>query len=350
MTRRFRPLTVLAAAMIAFALAASGCALGNTPQSSGHSNSGSSSSGIPIRIAWNTNGYVRLYAARVLNLFQKHGLNAQFIRFQSGAASSAAYRSGSVDIGFTGMPGFTSAQLNGSNLKIFGTEANDAASLSLVAEPGSGIHSVKDLAGKTVGTAAGTVVAVGLQLALQRAGVNPKSVHILNLSPNTWVPAFQSHRADAIFAWAPLNYQMLASGGTQITTLADYSPDPIFWVGRSAFLTSKTGREAAARFLAALNEAGQVWQQHRRQVLSYMSEQNGTSDAVTAKTVQTMDEVPYDQQLAASYQWSITNPGDGIQPYINRFLNVLIDQGVFQTRPGYPVDAVPLQDFTRNKQ
>lgn len=350
MIRRPRPRTVLTAVLIALALAVSGCALGNPPDSSGGGGSNSSSAAIPVRIAWNTNGYVRLYAARVLNLFQKHGLNPQFIRFQSGAASSAAYRSGSVDIGFTGMPGFTSAQLNGSNLSVFATEANDASSLSLVAEPGSGIHSVKDLAGKTVGTAAGTVVGVGLQLALQRAGVNPKSVHIMNLSPNTWVPAFNSHRVDAVFAWAPLNYQMMASGGLQITRLSDYSPDPIFWVGRSAFLKSKTGREAATRFLAALDEAGRVWTQHRQQVFAYMSSLNGTSNAVTAKTVQAMEEIPYASQLGTSYQWSITNPARGINPYINRFLGVLMAQGVFQSRPSYPFDAVPIRQLSQGKQ
>src|SRR5690606_29395777 len=61
-----------------------------------------------VRVSYNPGTILRLYAAFERETFAKHGLKIDLIRFESGAAASAAFAAGSVDIGFTGIPGFVS--------------------------------------------------------------------------------------------------------------------------------------------------------------------------------------------------------------------------------------------------
>jgi ABC-type nitrate/sulfonate/bicarbonate transport system substrate-binding protein len=306
---------------------------------------------LPIRIAFSPSGYTRLYTAMALDLFSKHGLKAEFISFQSGAAGAAAFKSGSIDIGSTAVPGFASGRLNGSDVQVFAIEADDSATVSLIARSQSGIASVRDLAGKKVGTAVGTVGYLGLVFALAREGMTPTSAQISNLQALTWVPIFKAGEMDAIFAYQPQTYQLMALGGKRIASLKEFTPDPIMWVGRSAFLNSPQGSEAAARFLAAMDEGGRLYKENALQVIKYMAERNGITIDVATSLVNDLIEIPYSEQVGPTGSWSLTNP-NSLKAVYDKDVDTLVRLGILPSAPSFEgaVNPKPLKAlFARQK-
>jgi ABC-type nitrate/sulfonate/bicarbonate transport system substrate-binding protein len=305
---------------------------------------------LPIRIGYTPGGVTRLYTAMSMNLFEKHRLQAELIPFQSGVASAAAFKSGSIDIALAGVPGFASARLS-SDAQVFLVEANDDGAVSLVVQPGSTINSPKDLTGKNVGTAIGTNPYVGLVLALNKAGVQPSAVNFVNLAPNTWVPAFQARQVDALFAWGPANYQLIAGGAKPIATLKDYIPSPIVWMGRPQFLSTQDGAKAAGRFIEAMDEAGKLFKTNENKMIDYMAQQKGIPATIIKSEVADISYLTYADEAKPTYQWSLVKPGAGLQPVIDQYVSVLVQAGVLATKPSFTnaYNAKPLTLYVNSQ-
>jgi len=88
----------------------------------------------------------------------------------------------------------------------------------LVTKKGSPIHSLSDLAGKTVGISGpGAVSDIALLYELKKAGVNPSSVHIVSLgAAPSQLAALEAGHADAVQLISPVLDSALKSGEVQI--------------------------------------------------------------------------------------------------------------------------------------
>jgi NitT/TauT family transport system substrate-binding protein len=136
-------------------------------------------------------------------IFEKHGLDVEPVEFDTGISESQALSGGSLDVAMMGAVLSNFPPQAGSKVFLANDVEYDTA--QLWAANGSGIDSVKDLAGKEVLTTAGTTAHVYLHNALKANGVDPGSVRILDTDMPSAVTGFISGSAPAVVLWVPFD-------------------------------------------------------------------------------------------------------------------------------------------------
>jgi NitT/TauT family transport system substrate-binding protein len=136
-------------------------------------------------------------------IFEKHGLNVKPVEFDTGVTESDALASGDVDVAMMGAV-LSNFPAQGTS-KVFLANDVEYDTAQLWSAPGSGIDTVKDLAGKKVMTTEGTTAHVYLHNALKANGVDPDSVEIVNTEMPEAVSGFISGAAPAVVLWVPFD-------------------------------------------------------------------------------------------------------------------------------------------------
>lgn len=285
----------------------------------------------PVRVAFNPGTVLQLYAALGNDLFEKHGLDVELIQFESGAATNAAFASGDVDLGFSGAPGIIASRLGGAGTRIVLVDNEGGGAEGLVVTPESGITSVRDLPGKTIGTVIGTTPWMALMAALEAEGIDPSEVDIQNVAPNAWVPAFENNDVDGIWGWAPLIFMLEQdSGGTLVARDTDYTITPLFWQARGDFIDENP--EAVEAFVAAYDEAYELVETSDPEFIAEMLERTGVTEPVAEATIEGVQLVPVEDMVSDDSPYSLTSP-DGVRQYFEDSLDMLIENGIFTERP-----------------
>jgi NitT/TauT family transport system substrate-binding protein len=124
----------------------------------------------------------------------------------------------------------------------------------------SGIGSVKDLKGKTVGVPKGTSGEMVLNLALEKAGIKPEEVNIVNMDVAGTVAAFVANKVDAVAIWSPYTFEIEKQIGKEnVIKLADntdFFPEYVFpqsWVVNPTFL--EKNKDLVVKFVRAWAKA-----------------------------------------------------------------------------------------------
>jgi NitT/TauT family transport system substrate-binding protein len=118
-----------------------------------------------------------LWAAYHKNIFQKYGLDAEYIALQSGTTGMQMLLANEVQVLFSGGPQPINANLQGGDVAII-AGGLDFFPYKLITRPE--IKSAKDLKGATFGiTSFGSVTELATRMALEKLGVNPKQVTIV---------------------------------------------------------------------------------------------------------------------------------------------------------------------------
>jgi taurine transport system substrate-binding protein len=138
--------------------------------------------------------------------------------FGGGGDVIRAMASGDVQIGEVGSAGITAAASQGQDIKLFWILDDIADAEALVARNGSGIRSVKDLAGKKVATPFVSTSHYQLMVDLKLEGVDPKKVNVMNLRPPEVAAAWERGDIDATFIWDPVLTKVKASGKVLATS------------------------------------------------------------------------------------------------------------------------------------
>jgi putative hydroxymethylpyrimidine transport system substrate-binding protein len=160
-----------------------------------------------VMLDWFPNAdHAPLYSALAAGDFRAAGLEVKPVVPSETAEPLKLLAAGKVDMAISYEPELLLARDEG--LKLVSIAALVQRPLtSIIALPSSHISKVADLAGKTVGTAGIPYQAAELKSALQSAGVNPSSVHEVNVGFNL-VPAMLSGKVAATLGgyW---NYESL---------------------------------------------------------------------------------------------------------------------------------------------
>jgi putative hydroxymethylpyrimidine transport system substrate-binding protein len=160
-----------------------------------------------VMLDWFPNAdHAPLYSALAAGDFRAAGLEVKPVVPAETAEPLKLLAAGKVDMAISYEPELLLARDEG--LKLVSIAALVQRPLtSIIALPSSHISKVADLAGKTVGTAGIPYQAAELKSALQSAGVNPSSVHEVNVGFNL-VPAMLSGKVAATLGgyW---NYESL---------------------------------------------------------------------------------------------------------------------------------------------
>src|SRR5246500_1918932 len=223
---RFAVGVLLAAVAVAASACSSSSSSSSTPASSSTGGTASSSASVTNV----TLGYVpysddaSLFYAQDSGIFRQHGLNVSFVAQASPVAVEASMASGTEQFGFITTPVLINLASKGVNVKcvssVDGSEPSIAAddSTVLVAAKGSGITSVKDLAGKNVAEVQLTSLnSLAVEILAKQAGINPTSIHQIAIPFAQMPAALAQGRVQAAVIVAPFAGTATSEGATVIT-------------------------------------------------------------------------------------------------------------------------------------
>lgn len=200
-------------------------------------------------------GYIGDYSAasvaaiaNKLDMWSKHGLEAETIGFTNGPIQVQALGAGSLDFAYIG-PGAlwlpASGQAKVIAINVLGYTDR------VITQPG--IESIEDLKGKRVAVPEGTSGDMLLRLSLERAGMTLEDVDLITMDPSTIVSAFSSGQVDAAGIWYPF-VDIIRNQVSDLNELAsneDFFPEVAF---PSSFLVSdaQAGNEELIRKVVAV--------------------------------------------------------------------------------------------------
>jgi len=126
--------------------------------------------------------------------------------------------SGDIQVGVVGSSPLAAAVSRGVDLQLFYINDNIQAAESMVVRNGSGISKPADFIGKKVGVPFVSTTHYHLMVALQKWGVDPAGVQMLNMQPNQIAAAWERGDIDVGFVWGPALARIKETGKVFITS------------------------------------------------------------------------------------------------------------------------------------
>ena len=270
--------------------------------SSGTSNSGSTSTtntGSAASVTNVTLGYVpysddaSLFYAQDSGIFRQHGLNVSFVAQASPVAVEASMASGTEQFGFVTTPVLINLTTKGVGVKcvstVDGNEPTNPAddTTVLVAAKGSGITSIKDLAGKNVAEVQLTSLnSLAVEVLAKQAGIDPASIHQIQIPFPQMPAALAQGRVQAAVIVSPFTQTALAEGATVLS----HPNQVLFPNGTLTCLDAMSSYISAnpaivADFRAAMDSSVAYTQTHEAVVKQTLVKGLSLTSAVAAKQV-----------------------------------------------------------------
>jgi NitT/TauT family transport system substrate-binding protein/sulfonate transport system substrate-binding protein len=197
--------------------------------------------------------------------FEKRGLDVTIVRpYPTGVDALNALQAGESDLVQVGVP-MIGAVLRGMDLVALGNYTGNATKLgsdgtfSVVAGAGSGIvkGDLKSLKGKKIAASFGTINHLYILGLLEKGGLTPNDVTLVNTPPADMTVALLSKGIDAFSGWDPWPIVALKDvpGAVEVFRGGDVIAAVGYNVGMRAWV-EKNGA-TVEKFLAALSEADQ---------------------------------------------------------------------------------------------
>jgi len=158
------------------------------------------------------------YAQETGEVEKRTGYKVTYRKLGSGAEVVRALASGAIHIGEAGSSPFASALSQGVPIEVFWILDNINDAEALVARNGSGVNTLADLKGRKIGLPFVSTTHFHALVALQDAGVDPKTVQILNLRPPEILAAWERGDIDATFVWDPALAKVKQNGKVIVTS------------------------------------------------------------------------------------------------------------------------------------
>jgi taurine ABC transporter substrate-binding protein len=221
--------------------------------------------------------------------------------FTSGPASLAALGSGSLQF-MTGIgnPPVAAAIAQGVPVEVVWAQELYTTDEGLVVRQTSGIHTLRDLKGKTVALVVGSTSPFELDTALARAGVPIASVTFQNMSPPAMVAAWQRGQIEAAYVWDPAFDTMLSHGGRALMYDKDVARwAPIFNLSVVNSQWAKAHPALVRAFIQAMQAGYAFYRQHPAKALRDMATEAGIPIALARKELQGYRLYSVQDQLTA---------------------------------------------------
>jgi NitT/TauT family transport system substrate-binding protein len=155
-------------------------------------------------------GWVAWYVARDRGFFKKYGANVELVWFANYTDSISALATGQLDANCQTWSDTLGPLAKGVPLKAILVNDNSAGNDALMVSPR--IHAFTDLHGRKVALEQYSISHFVLYTALERNGLTPRDVDIVNLPAGDAAAAFMSGRVDAAVVWNPWISQIQKSG------------------------------------------------------------------------------------------------------------------------------------------
>lgn len=306
-----------------------------------------------IRIGWLPDPNVGLYLAREKKLFEKAGLQPEYIKFLSGPATFAALQSKSVDVAEFGMPPSIIAKSQGIDIKVVAVSVDVSNTDVLVAQNDLKISSPSDLKGKRVTTVRGSSDYFGLTQYLKSGGLDIKDIQFLDISAQNIVPAFRGKEVDAAWIWSPWQNMLLSLGGKRVTSNAEGGVlVPNVWVVRTEW--AKNNPEALQKFLKAVDAGLQQVRLDKDLAISQVSATLNVDQTVAGQILRDARYPDLATQYSSSDPLSLVGgaTGDGgLKAAMKRVNEFLLSAGIIPAPVNIDelLDPEPVSRYTRTQ-
>lgn len=187
------------------------------------------------------------YAQSIGEIEKVTGYKITFRKFGGGGDVIRAMASGQVQIGEAGSAPVASALSQGLPVELVWILDDIGAAEALVARNGAGVNGLADLKGKKIGVPFTSTSHFHTLVALEKAGLQPSQVKVLNMRPPEIAAAWERGDIDAAFVWDPVLAKIKASG-KQIISSGQIAQD----TGLATFdgiVANKTWAAANADFM-----------------------------------------------------------------------------------------------------
>lgn len=319
--------------LAATAVAASACSSSSSSSSSAPAAAaagGSSPASASGSVTNVTLGYVpysddaSLFYAQDSGIFKQHGLNVRFVPQASPVAVEASMASGTEQFGFITTPVLILLNSKGVNVKcvssVDGSQPSNPAvdPTVLVAAKGSGITSIKDLAGKNVGEVQLTSLnSLAVEILAKQAGVSPSSIHQIAMPFAQMPAALAQGRVQAAVIVEPFAQTALNDGATVLThPNADLFPNGTVTCLDAMGSYISAHPAVVSEFRAAMDQSIAYSKTHQAQVKQSLVKGLNLAPAVAAK-----------QTLATNF-----NPAFNLAS-ITKIENYMKEFGIITTEP-----------------
>ena len=188
------------------------------------------------------------------------GWEIEWRKFDSGTDVIAAMASGDVVLSELGSSPVAIGASSGLEIELIAYSDVIGKAESLIARADSGIASVADLKGKTVGVPIGSTAHYSLMGALQHEGLTEADVNIVGMKPDDIAAAWGQGSIDAAWIWQPVQSEILKTGTLVIG--ADQTAEwgfPTYdgWVVDKAFAAANPDKIVA--FLKAVDKVNGMY-------------------------------------------------------------------------------------------
>jgi NitT/TauT family transport system substrate-binding protein len=219
--------------------------------------------------------------------FKKEGIDTETFWTEGGAPTVQAVLSGSADIAIdTGILGVIGAYSKGAPLRIISANSTGAPDIYWYAKTSSGIKSLKDAAGKTIGFSEnGSSSNLVLLALLQFNGIQAKTIAAGGM-PSTMTQV-QTGQIDVGWAAAPFGLKEVGEGQTVVVAHGNDVPairNETVRVNVVSASTLASKHDALVRFMRAYKETIE-WAYKSPQAVDYLAEANHISKDIAAKAI-----------------------------------------------------------------
>jgi ABC-type nitrate/sulfonate/bicarbonate transport system substrate-binding protein len=239
--------------------------------------------------------------------FEKEGLDVEIVNpYATGVDALNALQAGETQLVQVGVP-MIGAVLRGMDLVAVGNYTGNAAkfgsdgTLAMVAGKDSGVSKdLKTLKGKKIATSFGTINHLYTLAVLEKAGLTPQDVTLVNTPPPDMTVALLSKGVDAIVCWdpVPIIAQRDVPGAIEVSRGGDLIASIGYNVGMRDWV-SKNGA-AVEKFLAGVSAADQWMRANPKQAAQIATRWNPGLKLEVAEAAMQFNVQQSDRRLSAN--------------------------------------------------
>jgi ABC-type nitrate/sulfonate/bicarbonate transport system substrate-binding protein len=225
--RRLLAVGLLATAALTMTACGSGSPSGAAPAESAGSANAPGSDAEAVRIGY----FPLVHTSTVVNadqsgLLEEHGITAELVQTQGGAAVIPALTAGDVDIAYANYTSALLAAQKGLPIVLFAGNDVGAEDHGIYVNPNAGIESIADLKGKRFAVNnLQNIGSVAILAQAQEAGLEPGDINIVEMPYPDMAAAVQNGNVDAIWQVEPFQALAEEAGLVRIGDLFDGAAD-----------------------------------------------------------------------------------------------------------------------------
>jgi taurine transport system substrate-binding protein len=270
--------------------------------------------------------------------FKGLGVKVNLVEFDSGKDVNTALASGSIDLGMLGTTPATVGIATGIPVELIWIHDVIGKAESLAVKSGSGISSLKDLAGKKIATPFGSTAHYSLLNVLKLENINAKSVTILDLQPADIYAAWQRGDIDGAYVWHPTLGRLLADGGKVIISSEDLAAKGVITADVEVVRTEFARKypELVADYLKLQIRAVDIYKKRFDEAVSVVAQAYDISPEESRQQITELIWLTPQEHLTSKYLGTSSRKGDIVKT-LKSTSEFLVEQKLIETSPDISV-------------